>query len=122
MPDIGVVIPDEQFDRSHPPWAGKMNLRKKIRETRSYKVEMLGMLAAPLGGAVLGWLYGAPTMDIPARAGSVRAAELGAITYGFLLLLPLMIVGALVGMVLDARASRRPPKPRGKSPEDAVEP
>ena len=39
--------------------------------------------------------------------GSIHAAELGAITYGLLLLLPLMLVGALVGMVLDARASRR---------------
>ena len=99
-----------------------MDLRKKIRETRSYKIEMLGMLAAPIGGAVLGWLYGSPTLDIPAPAGSARAAELGAITYGFLLILPLMLVGALFGMVLDACASRRPPESNGKPSKDADEP
>src|SRR4051794_34733095 len=98
-----------------------MNARQKIRETRSYKIEVLGMLAAPLVGAVLGWFYGAPTFEIPEPPGSARAAELGAFVYGFLLLLPLMLVGALVGMVLDARAGRRPPKPGGKPSEDDFE-
>src|SRR3954464_2629753 len=93
-----------------------MGMRKGLRETWSYKIEMVGMLAAPVAGAALGWLYGAPTLDIPERVGTARAAELGAVMYGFVLVLPLMLVGAIVGMALDARSGRRHPKAGGKPP------
>jgi hypothetical protein len=62
----------------------------------------LGLLAAPLGGALIGGLYGVPLPCEPNWISGGGGLILGAVMYGILLFIPTALVGALIGGFIAA--------------------
>jgi hypothetical protein len=66
---------------------------------------ILGLIAAPVGGALLGLVFGAPWFTEPGPLGGPgpEGAAFGALVYGVSGCLPTALVGAVVGGVVIAR-------------------
>jgi hypothetical protein len=64
-----------------------------------------GLIVPPICGAVIGCLFGMPTMDLPARG--LNGLIWGAMLFAIVFSIPGALVGAIVGAVVAASRSRR---------------
>ena len=72
----------------------------------------LGMLAAPITGALIGGLYGVPFPCEPSWITGGAGVVLGAMVYGVVLVIPTALVGAIVGGIVS---TNRPVGGEGKA-------